>query len=513
MAENKALKERLSSQKKDALNAIKSLEKNESFIELMPVGFLIIQDGKVLRVNNTLLDALGYKADDITGGYFLDLIHPDERHNAIKIHKSWDSGRMTPDQYDAPLMTSDGGPAFFSIRCRRIRYQNRVAFLLILTCLKKRIELQLEKIKEEKAMALITMASGIKDKLGGFNGLLLEVQKQYRDAAPYGHNDFKGIFEMLEEASTKARRITDKLEIITESWKANDLQDLITFNLSEAIKGAVQTSTPTCRECTETRGIKIDLKTYLRSSSSIKGNFIRIKEAISNLINNAIEAMAESGDIYITTEDNNGDAHIYIQDNGTGIPDEVKARVFDPFFSTKKGSMGLGLSMSCSIIKGHHGNIDFTSKDGEGTIFHISIPSTVQKPASKSGGIRKKITDSQILILHRDVVAREVLSHLLKNRGCRIDMANNALECLGLLKKKPFDMVIADTDALEMRLPLFIKRCRKIIHALPIALILGKEDSISLTTFDGQEADLCIKKPVDINHVIKQISELLMARQ
>ena len=67
---------------------------------------------------------------------------------------------------------------------------------------------------------------------------------------------------------------------------------------------------------------------------------------------------------------------ISVSDNGTGIPDKVKEKIFQPFFTTKPAGkgMGLGLSLSYDIVKAHGGEINVESKEGEGTVFSINLP-------------------------------------------------------------------------------------------------------------------------------------------
>jgi CheY-like chemotaxis protein len=226
-----------------------------------------------------------------------------------------------------------------------------------------------------------------------------------------------------------------------------------------------------------------------------------------------MEAMPEGGDIYITTEDNNDDSHVYVQDSGKGIPDTFKDRIFDPFFTSKKGSLGLGLSMSCSIVEKHGGNIEFTSRDGEGAIFHIRLPIARQKPVSKTGGFRKKITDARIMIIQENDVAREILSHTLKTKGCRIIKAVNAIEGLVKLRNRPFDMLVVDDAALNMGRDIFIKKARKVVPGLPIALILDSKAKSEIDNNQGMKADLNIIKPIDINSALKQISAVLSVKK
>jgi signal transduction histidine kinase len=95
-----------------------------------------------------------------------------------------------------------------------------------------------------------------------------------------------------------------------------------------------------------------------------------------NLLQNAIQAIPQHGDIWIETESANESVRIRIRDNGLGITDEHLDHIFDHFFTTKEigAGTGLGLSISYEIIKNHGGKIDVTSQPGMGTEFTIELP-------------------------------------------------------------------------------------------------------------------------------------------
>lgn len=102
----------------------------------------------------------------------------------------------------------------------------------------------------------------------------------------------------------------------------------------------------------------------------------QINQVFMNIISNAIEALGDSGELRINTARLNDVIEIKIQDDGVGIPEEIKSKIFDPFFTTKdvgKGT-GLGLSISYGIIEKHHGRITVESEPGEGTTFIIKLP-------------------------------------------------------------------------------------------------------------------------------------------
>ncbi|MBN1626650.1 MAG: PAS domain S-box protein [Deltaproteobacteria bacterium] len=505
--ENDELKAKLISLRKDNAETLRSMARNETLLESMPAGLFLLQDRKILRANNTILANLGYRHEDIIGTDFLDLIHPDDREYVKKIHGLWESLRISPDQYEARIAASSGMPAYYEVRCRRIRFHNRTAFLLIATSIKERLKKEQETAKNERMDTITTMAAGVRDKLGPFLDIILEASGEFKAHGKLGNKRIEELFNRLENALSKALNVNDGLEIIAETGKAK--QSPIIFSLNKAVDTAIQSAEGLCRELAGQRGIKLSLKSYPRSSSFIEGDIKGITNALFQLIRNAIEAMPDGGDIYITTEDNNGDAHVYIQDNGTGVRESYKERIFDPFFTTKKGAMGLGLSISSSIVKRHGGDIEFTSRDADGAIFHVRIPITGQKPATGIKNRRKKITNSKIMIIQENDIAREVLSHPLKIKGCRITKAVNAPEGLAKLKNMSFDMLIADDAALNMERDAFIRKARKTAPGISIALIVDAGEISGTDRRYGLEADLIINKPLDVNPNVKRILEIL----
>ena len=108
---------------------------------------------------------------------------------------------------------------------------------------------------------------------------------------------------------------------------------------------------------------------------------IQIQQVIFNLLRNGMEAIdagfADKRSVSIQTSRNSDDTvEIAISDTGIGISPEISERLFEPFVTTKKGGMGIGLSISRSIIEAHGGRLSATPNPDKGTTFHITLPST-----------------------------------------------------------------------------------------------------------------------------------------
>ena len=105
----------------------------------------------------------------------------------------------------------------------------------------------------------------------------------------------------------------------------------------------------------------------------------QLKEVLVNIVMNACEAMEKGGKMVIHEEETflkpqGRVAVIRLSDNGPGIAESIKEKIFQPFFTTKEEGTGLGLSIATRIMEEHKGWIDVTSKEGEGTTFVITLP-------------------------------------------------------------------------------------------------------------------------------------------
>jgi two-component system NtrC family sensor kinase len=133
----------------------------------------------------------------------------------------------------------------------------------------------------------------------------------------------------------------------------------------------------------ELAGVLVDLE-FTEKLPNIYGDRDQIKQALLNLLLNAVEAMPTGGRIAVScgVRSESGHVQIVVTDTGTGIPEEIKANIFEPFFTTKQNGkgVGLGLSVVYGIVLRHGGAIELESEEGKGATFILTLP-----PAHESG--------------------------------------------------------------------------------------------------------------------------------
>ena len=111
--------------------------------------------------------------------------------------------------------------------------------------------------------------------------------------------------------------------------------------------------------------------------SPVLGDRVQLQQVLLNLVMNAMEAMSsvEKRQLVITTRNIDPDqVQVTVEDSGTGLDPSTMSRIFEPFYTTKSGGMGMGLSISRSIIQNHGGRLWATANDGPGTSFHFTLP-------------------------------------------------------------------------------------------------------------------------------------------
>jgi len=99
-----------------------------------------------------------------------------------------------------------------------------------------------------------------------------------------------------------------------------------------------------------------------------------LKQALLNVVLNGAQAMADGGELSVRLTEDGRSAIIKVQDHGEGIPDEIRPKIFDLYFTTKRDGSGIGLAMTYRILQLHHGQLDVESKVGEGSTFTLSLP-------------------------------------------------------------------------------------------------------------------------------------------
>ncbi len=234
------------------------------------------------------------------------------------------------------------------------------AVILVFNDITEIKEMERLALRREKLAAIGEMTAGlsheIRNSLNLINGYAAMSMKMNGDISPQ-------LSVVRNEAIHLNELTTSLLEFARDSSRRMALTDMQSM-LFETIR----LSEPRIKE----KGIRLS-KDYSELPEA-NVDAVRLQRALLNVILNAVEATANSGEISISAGTGNGWLYIAIADSGEGIPIDLRDKIFNPFFTTKKDGTGLGLSLAHKIISEHHGSIELESRSGKGSKFTIRLP-------------------------------------------------------------------------------------------------------------------------------------------
>jgi PAS domain S-box-containing protein len=356
-------------------------EKYSTLVENPLIGIYIDQNGKIAFANSRFAEMFGYARDELIGMESRMLVHPEDRALTDEIRAKRLKGEEVPSEYEARGLTKTGETIWVSRRNTQIEYRGRPAILGNIVDITESLAKETQLIQASKMSTLGEMAAGVAHELNQPLSTIQIGTDFFRSMVKQGQkipdDELALVSEQMAEQVKRAVRIINhlrefgrKTEIQRERVDINRPLNGVFVLLSEQLK---------------LRGIKVvlDLKDDL---PPIMGDSIRLEQVFIDVVVNARDAMEEKKErsaggspentLTIRSFHEGGRVVVTISDTGTGIPDEIKDKIFERFFTTKgvgKGT-GLGLSISYGIVKEYEGTIEVESGVGKGTTFKITFP-------------------------------------------------------------------------------------------------------------------------------------------
>ncbi|MDX8410517.1 MAG: PAS domain S-box protein [Mariprofundaceae bacterium] len=265
----------------------------------------------------------------------------------------------------------------------------------------------------------------------------------------------------------------------------------------------------------------------------IQGDSTQLHQILMNLVNNAREAVegVDEPRILVRLESFQPDdayinkrayfkpgryAHLSVEDNGCGIPEDQIEHVFEPFFTTKEVGMGsgLGLAMVYGAMKTHRGFVEVESTEGKGSTFHIYLPLLEPKEITAvlpQQGNAAKGHGETILLADDEEDVREAFVEVLKTLGYKVLKARDGLEALELFKAHQGEIALAMLDVVMPQCGgiLLAKRIRKINPDVPVIFMTGYDKEHVLGSGEQIQNSDAITKPFHFEVLSRSIRHLL----
>jgi CheY-like chemotaxis protein len=271
------------------------------------------------------------------------------------------------------------------------------------------------------------------------------------------------------------------------------------------------------------------------------GEPFQVRQAVRNLVTNAGEATPPGGWVKVEADRRTigaGESGAYVlapppgeyvmirvSDSGSGMTGEVKAKAFDPFFSTKFAGRGLGLAAVLGIVRGHRGGVRLASAVGRGTLIELyfplsntpaersllppssgTFPAPVRPAPPEPGGTR-----GAVLVCDDELNIRELIATVLEGDGFRVVRARDGVEGVAAFAREPAGFVLAVVDLLMPGLGghEVVRRVRQLRPALPAVLVSGFADRELPADVRASGPTTLLPKPFRLEHLSAVVGQLL----
>ncbi len=359
----------ITAQRKAEINFQEIVENSRDMI------IIFNEEGIIQMINPAVTEIMGYSKEEIINHSPLEIILPEFHNFLLSTVRAEETGLNGTVFHELDVQKKNGEIVTIEFSTQNIiRNENFIGILAICRDVSYRKKMNEERFRQQKIESIGLLAGGLAH---DFNNILVSIMGNIN------------LLQMEEEALTK-----DQQDILTDlenaAVRAQDLtKQLLTFSKGGAPIKKPESIEEVIRDSANfiLRGSKSKCKFHFESNlPPVEIDVGQINQVLNNLLINASQAMPDGGiidiDVFCEKIESNSNTplvpgqyvKLIITDTGVGIPKSNQDKIFEPYFTTKLGGTGLGLSTSYSILKKHRGYLTFSSKVDEGTKFYIYLP-------------------------------------------------------------------------------------------------------------------------------------------
>lgn len=348
-----------------------------------PTPILTIDtEGKVLSANRAWCAMLGYTEAELREMALRDLTHPDDIERSAELIDQAVRGERTTYTLKKRYLRKDGTVVYTVLHTGVVHDADGRPLMLVgqIEDLTQRLKAEEEASEHRERLAHVDrlnvmgeMAASIAHEINQPLTAIANRSSAAQRRIAAGNVDPAKLLDSLKKVNEQAQRAGDVVRRLRNLVKKRDSERELT-DLNEMVRESISLAGVDAR----IHDLSVDLS-LTEPLPSVVADPIQIQQVILNLLRNAIDAMEGSSphvrEIAVSTAPHDTEfVEVAVADRGSGISEDTEAQLFQPFFTTKASGMGMGLSISRSIITAHGGRFWFTRNPGQGTTFRFTLP-------------------------------------------------------------------------------------------------------------------------------------------
>jgi PAS domain S-box-containing protein len=461
-------------------------------------------EGNYKWCNQAMLDMTGYQLDDIIGHHFLERTHEDDREMRSERFAAALLGKA--QSFESRYIARDNSVRFAAVNSAPIVVDGQTTGVLgIAHDITEQKQERDRAARADKLRALGQLASGVahdfNNSLAAILGRAQLILRRVKDDELI--RSLGIIVTAAEDAAATVRRI----QTFARKSVAAELELL---DVGSLLRDAIEITRTRWQNEARAAGLNVDVTLNAEEGSLTLGNASELREVFVNLIVNAVDAMPQGGSLTICCKHNGERLRLRFVDTGTGMEEEVRERVFEPFYTTKGAlGTGLGLAVSYGIIERHEGLISVESKLGRGTTFYIDLPRAEStEPSQRENRPDARTASLSVLVVDDEKFVRETLAEMLVDLDHKVVTVDGGREAVERVASDDFDLVFTDLAMPEMDGWETARAIRKQRPELPVVLVTGYGATAKPPSGELDLVAGIIGKPFDFEQVTGTIARV-----
>jgi signal transduction histidine kinase/ActR/RegA family two-component response regulator len=376
-------------------------------------------------------------------------------------------------------------------------------------------------MQQERLRALGQMASGIAHDINNAISPVSLYTESLLEREPNLSERARGYLTTIQRAIEDVARTVARMR---EFYREREAQlTLERVDVNRAIRQVVELTRPRWSDLPQQRGAMVDLRTELSDTlPEIMGAEHEIRDALTNLIFNAVDAMPTGGTLLVRTRESPGGdggdrVLIDVSDTGVGMDEDTRRRCLEPFFTTKgERGTGLGLAMVYGMIQRHSAELDIESAAGAGTTVRLSFPAYTSSSVTTTQVIKRPALGRRmrILLVDDDPLLIKSLQDTLQEDGHQITATHGGqagIDAFAAAQKRgeSHDIVITDLGMPYVDGRKVAASVKMLSPKTPIILLTGWGQRLMAANDIPSHVDKLLSKPPRLNELRAALSELM----